>query len=67
MLILTRKSEEEVLIGPDIRVRIIDIQGKQVRLGLEAPHRYPIHRSEVIERIHAEQAEQEEHHAGIES
>jgi len=37
MLVLTRKIGEAVLIGNDVRVTIVQIRGKQVRLGIEAP------------------------------
>ena len=37
MLILTRKVGETVLIGEDIRILVVQIRGKQIRLGIEAP------------------------------
>jgi carbon storage regulator len=37
MLILTRKVDEIVVIGDHIKVKVIQIRGKQVRLGIEAP------------------------------
>jgi carbon storage regulator len=37
MLILTRKVDEIVFIGDHIKVKVIQIRGKQVRLGIEAP------------------------------
>ncbi len=37
MLILTRKVDEAVLIGDTIKIKIVEIRGKQVRLGIEAP------------------------------
>ena len=51
MLIFTRRIGEEIRIGDDIRVRIIDIKGKQVRLGIEAPPEVIIHREEIYLRI----------------
>lgn len=51
MLIFTRRIGEEIRIGDDIRVRIIDIKGKQVRLGIEAPPQIIIHREEIYQRI----------------
>lgn len=47
MLILTRKPEEEIYIGSDIIIKVIEVKGKQVRLGIEAPHEIQIHRSGV--------------------
>ncbi len=58
MLIFTRRIGEEIRIGDDIRVRIIDIKGKQVRLGIEAPPEVIIHREEIYRRIN-EAARQE--------
>lgn len=51
MLIFTRRIGEEIRIGDNIRVRIIDIKGKQVRLGIEAPPEVIIHREEIYLRI----------------
>jgi len=51
VLIFTRRIGEEIRIGDDIRVRIIDIKGKQVRLGIEAPPEVIIHREEIYRRI----------------
>jgi carbon storage regulator len=51
VLIFTRRIGEEIRIGDNIRVRIIDIKGKQVRLGIEAPPEVIIHREEIYLRI----------------
>ena len=51
MLILTRKIGECINIGDDIKVHVVDIRGKQVRLGIEAPTHAPIYRQEVYQRI----------------
>ena len=51
MLILTRKLGESITIGKNIRVAIIDIQGKQVRIGIEAPPETLVLREEVALRI----------------
>ena len=51
VLIFTRRIGEEIRIGDDIRVRIIDIKGKQVRLGIEAPSEVIVHREEIYLRI----------------
>lgn len=54
MLILTRKPGESITIGDDIKIQVIEIKGKQVRLGIEAPKSYVIHREEVYIRIQEE-------------
>lgn len=37
MLVITRRNNEELVIGGDIRVRVVDIRGHRVKLGIEAP------------------------------
>ena len=54
MLILTRKAGESITIGDDIKIQVIEIKGKQVRLGIEAPKKFTIHREEVYIRIKEE-------------
>ncbi len=52
MLILTRKVGESIAIGDGtIMVSVMEIKGRQVRLGIEAPSDTPIHRQEVYEKI----------------
>jgi carbon storage regulator len=47
MLILTRKEDETILIGDSISIKIVEIRGKQVRLGIEAPADLLVLRGEV--------------------
>ena len=54
MLILTRKQGESVAIGDDIKVTVVEIQGKQVKLGVQAPREISVHRQEVYEKIQEE-------------
>ncbi len=51
MLVLTRKLGEGIVIGPDVVVRIIDVKGGQVKLGIAAPRTTTVHREEVYKRI----------------
>lgn len=51
MLILTRKIGECITIGDQIKVYVVDIRGKQVRLGIEAPSDAVIHREEIYQKI----------------
>ena len=54
MLVLTRKKGQAIIIGHDIELSIIDIQGDQVRIGINAPKSVTIHRKEVYEEIRKE-------------
>lgn len=51
MLVLTRKSGQEIKIGEEITIAILELKGKQVRLGITAPKTYNIKRSELPDRI----------------
>ena len=51
MLVLTRGVEEQIVIGDTITVRVVEIRGDQVRLGIEAPPDVPVHRQEVFDAI----------------
>ena len=60
MLVLTRATDEEIRIGDDIIVRVLDVKGDRVRIGIEAPPAVPVHRQEVyleIERANREALE----------
>jgi carbon storage regulator len=47
MLVLSRKVNEEIVIGNNIRMTLVSIRGNQVRLGFEAPQSVPIFREEL--------------------
>jgi carbon storage regulator len=47
MLILTRKQGESITIGDDIKVTILDVKGKYVRVGVDAPRDLAVHRQEI--------------------
>jgi carbon storage regulator len=53
MLVLTRKIEESLVINGNITVKILDIRGGQIRLGIDAPREISVHREEVYDRIQA--------------
>ena len=59
MLVLSRKSQESVVVGgpgalePLLKVTVLEIKNDRVRLGFEADTAIPVHRWEVWERIHA--------------
>ena len=47
MLVLTRKSNQSIMIGDDIEVSVLAIMGEKVRIGIEAPRTVPVFRKEV--------------------
>jgi carbon storage regulator len=47
MLVLTRKLNQEIIIGDDIRITVVAIGSDQVKLGITAPRSIPVHRSEI--------------------
>jgi carbon storage regulator len=53
MLILTRNTNETIVINDDIRITVIDVKGSQVRIGIDAPKDVAVHRKEIYERIKA--------------
>lgn len=56
MLVLSRKKNESIVINSDISVTIVEIRGNKVRLGIVAPKEVPVHRQEVFEAIHGNNA-----------
>ena len=54
MLVLSRRKNESVIIDGGIKVKIIEVRGGMVRLGIEAPREVAVNRSEVLVRIQAE-------------
>ena len=58
MLVLSRKKDEKIIIGDNITIMVVDIQGDKVRLGIEAPREVTVHREEVYQAIQKKQAEQ---------
>ena len=51
MLVLTRKTDQSIMIGNDIEITILEVRGEQVRVGIRAPRSVQIHRKEVFEQI----------------
>lgn len=51
MLVLTRQVDQEICIGPDIRIRVVALSGGQVRIGIEAPPAVTIYRAELLAAI----------------
>ena len=55
MIVIPRKSGEGIVIGEDIILRVIEVRGDKVRLGIEVPADASVHRREVYEAIHSQQ------------
>lgn len=54
MLLLTRKLGENIRIGDDVKITIVEVKGNHVKLGIEAPPSVKVHREEIYERIQEE-------------
>ncbi|KMK92580.1 carbon storage regulator CsrA [Rossellomorea marisflavi] len=57
MLVLTRKTGESIQIGDNIEIKVISIQGDQIKLGIDAPKHIDIHRKEVYLSIQEQNTE----------
>lgn len=55
MLILTRRPNESLMVGDDVKVTVLGIKGNQVRVGISAPRHVPVHRQEIYEKIKDEE------------
>ncbi len=51
MLVLTRKPNQSIVIGEDVRILVVSIERDQVKLGIDAPRNLTVHRSEVSDKI----------------
>jgi carbon storage regulator len=56
LLVLTRKSNQSIMIGDDIEVSVLAIMGEKVRIGIQAPRDIPVFRKEVYLEIQQERA-----------
>ena len=54
MLVLTRKSNQSIMIGDEIEVSVLSVVGEKVRIGIQAPQRVPVFRKEIYLEIHRE-------------
>jgi len=53
MLILSRRTDESIVIGDEVTITILSVKGKQVRVGITAPPDVSVHREEIYQRIQA--------------
>ena len=56
MLVLSRKKNEQIVIGDNIVVTLVEVRRAHVRLGIEAPRDVPVHRKEVYEALKSDRA-----------
>ncbi|MFT9487245.1 carbon storage regulator CsrA [Tepidibacillus infernus] len=54
MLVLTRKKGESIMLGHDIEITVVAIEGEQIKLGINAPKHIDIHRKEIYIAIQEE-------------
>lgn len=55
MLVLSRARGEQITIGQNVTVTVLEVRGNKVKLGFQGPPEVPIHREEIRERVLAEQ------------
>ena len=51
MLVLTRKSNQSIMIGDEIEISVLSVMGEKVRIGIDAPRSVPVFRKEVYVEI----------------
>jgi len=56
MLVLTRKSNQSIMIGDDVEVSVLSVMGEKVRIGIQAPQEIPVFRKEIYLEIHRDDA-----------
>ena len=54
MLVLTRKSNQSIMIGDEIEISVLSVMGDKVRIGIQAPRSVPVYRREVYVAIQRE-------------
>ncbi len=55
MLVLTRKSNQSIMIGDDVEVSVLSVMGEKVRIGIQAPQEIPVFRKEIYLEIHRDE------------
>ncbi len=51
MLVLTRRANQSIHIGDDIHIKILDIRGRYVRIGVDAPKEISVYRNEIYQKM----------------
>jgi len=57
MLILSRRTDESIVIGDEVTITILSVKGKQVRVGITAPPDVSVHREEIYQQIQSGEQE----------
>ncbi|MGA2163868.1 MAG: carbon storage regulator CsrA [Solirubrobacteraceae bacterium] len=57
MLVLTRKTNQSIMIGDDVEVSVLSVVGEKVRIGIQAPSDVPVFRTEIYIEIQRQQGE----------
>jgi carbon storage regulator len=57
MLVLTRKSNQSIMIGDDVEVSVLSVVGDKVRIGIQAPQSVPVFRTEIYLEIQRQGAD----------
>jgi carbon storage regulator len=63
MLVLTRKSNQSIMIGDDIEVSVLAVMGEKVRIGISAPRDVPVFRKEVYLEIKLDEVDGDQREA----
>ncbi|WHI45253.1 carbon storage regulator CsrA [Microbulbifer sp. VAAF005] len=51
MLILKRRTGENLRIGANVSITVLEVKGNQVKIGIQAPRSLPVHREEIYMRV----------------
>jgi carbon storage regulator len=55
MLVLTRKSNQSIMIGDDVEISVLSVMGEKVRSGIQSPQEIPVFRKEIYLEIHRDE------------
>jgi carbon storage regulator len=57
MLVLSRKQDQSLMIGDDVKITVLEVKGNQVRLGISAPTSITVHREEIHNKLSSDSVE----------
>jgi carbon storage regulator len=67
VLVLTRKSNQSIMIGDDIEISVLAVMGEKVRIGIEAPRSVPVFRREVYVEIQQDRDDDTDDDEGVDA